>query len=118
MSPANPNEIPVVTATWPRRLNLHESRQRIFRVKLAREHGRRRDVPASYPRCKSRVLRRSQNGCPVIRSSSCWDGGHDLGHAGRDTDGEEGDHYPAHRHDSRTPRDEAGLEKGGYTGDD
>jgi hypothetical protein len=55
-------------------------------------------VPASDPRCECRVLGRSENGSPVIGTTSRGDGADDLSHAQSDEHCERGDDDPSHGH--------------------
>jgi hypothetical protein len=63
------------------------------------------------------MLRRSQESCPVVRPSCCWDRGDDFCHAERDGHCEERDHDPADGHDSGTACNKSILEEGRDAGD-
>lgn len=71
---APPNVMPVVTATWPKRLNLEC-------VSLLNINPIPKRLPASDPRCKSLHSRRSKNSGPKIWSTARRDGRNNLSHS-------------------------------------
>lgn len=71
---ARPKVIPVVTATWPRRLDLCNVRKDA-QAMVSGGYG-----PASDPGCKRSLLFGSQNRSPEVRPSTCRDSRDDFSH--------------------------------------